>query len=232
MPDRGRLYRVALGGCLAAVLWASGVQSQQNAEEPPPPVQEGQGVAGQAPAPQHDGSEGADRQQPPAAQMMPAAPPVEHEAAADPPCGPRCEAAEKREDADLVAQQSMARSAAELLSLTESQLYVGGAGIFLLVVTIGFTIRATNAAVEANRIARESAEQQLRAYVYVVESSLEWKDNRILKVTVKTKNAGQTPAYSRSDWISIGLSGDLNKLPNLGNPSRNDLGPGIEMELR
>jgi hypothetical protein len=204
--------------------------SQDNAEKPSAPVDEGQGIAEQAPAPQDDGGQGANDPQAPAAQPLSASTPVENQTAPEPSCGPRCQAAENREKADLVAQQSMAVSTNKIVGLTEWQLYVGGLGLFLLIVTLWLTRRATNAAIEANRIARESAEQQLRAYVLInaVNFSAD-KNKKTLRASFTISNTGQTPAYHVHNIINIG--GDyITSIPDHPNKiSMIDLGSGGQM---
>ena len=102
----------------------------------------------------------------------------------------------------------MAASAKELLGLTQWQIYVGGAGITLLIVTLILSARATNAAVVANKIARESAEQQLRAYVSLDNKSFRISgEARISGPVVRASviNTGQTPAYDLQHWMGIGF---------------------------
>lgn len=102
-----------------------------------------------------------------------------------------------QEDTDLKAQQSIAQSTAEMVRLTERQLLVGGAGVLLLLITVGLTLRATNAAVTANTIARETAQQELRAYVNIDIAVLElpMSGKSYFSVQTNIKNFGQTPAY-------------------------------------
>ena len=192
MPSRSRLYHLALGGCLGALLFCAPSLAQQNVQEPPPPVNESEGIAAQSPPPKEDSAKSADRQQTPPAESLPSLA-AQKQDTAEPACGPRCQEAKDREEADLKAQQSMADSAATMIGLTWWQLYVGGAGIGLLIVTLILTIRSTDAAVDANRIARKTARQELRAYVSLTPAGVSYKRGK-LRIHVCQRNAGQTPA--------------------------------------
>ena len=195
MPIRhGNTYR-AFGWLVAVCLYLGPALAQQDVEKPTATVDEGQGVAGEAPPQEEDGGKGAEGEKPPPADPLPAPLPVETEISAEPACGPRCEAAQQREKEDLVAQQRMADSTRDVVVVTEWQLYVGGVGIALLVLTLVLTVRATNAAVEANRIARKSAERQLRAYVGLKDARITMNDEGELSYRVRYKNYGQTPGF-------------------------------------
>ena len=89
----------------------------------------------------------------------------------------------------------MADSTRDIVVVTEWQLYVGGFGILLLVGTLVLTVRSTNAAVAANRIARKSAERQLRAYAGTKNARITMTDEGELSYRVRYKNYGQTPAF-------------------------------------
>ena len=195
MSGGKQLHNAALGGCLAALLLVAPALAQQDVEEPSAAIDEGQGVTGEPPPPEEEGGDSAELERSPPADPLPPPPPVESEISAEPACGPRCEAAQQRENSDLIAQESMADSTKEIAGLTEWQLYVGGFGILLLVGTLLLTIKSTNAAIQANRIARESAERQLRAYVCVTVVRLRFYGHRVRATTVVT-NHGTTPAYA------------------------------------
>lgn len=205
MSESNRLYQLALGGCLAALLLIAPVLAQQEVKELGATVNESQGVAGETPPPEKDSGESAYRQKTPAADPLPPPPPVEREIDSEPACGPRCEAAQQREKSDLVAQQRMADSTRDIVIVTEWQLYVGGAGIVLLIVTLGLNVRATNAAVDANRIARKSSERQLRAYVHPTDSKVIMEENGIVRANVRIQNAGQTPAYKLISRVTVSI---------------------------
>ena len=234
MPFRhGNTYR-ALGWLAVVCLCFGSALAQQDVEEPSATVNEGQGVAGEAPAPEKDSGESAEREQAPPADPLPTPAPVEREIDAEPACGPRCEAAQQREKDDLVAQQRMADSTRDVVIVTEWQLYVGGVGILLLVGTLVLTVRSTNAAVDANRIARESAERQLRAYVNVKSTSMLWTQDKGPIATVRFKNGGQTPAHELRIW-ALGIIGsrrpDFEELADehIAGLAILTLGPGAEI---
>lgn len=200
------MQHIAFGGCLAALLLVAPALAQQSAEKPSATVNEGQRVAGETPPPEKDSGESADRQKTPPADPLPPPTPVEREIDSEPACGPRCEAAQKREEADLVAQQRMADSTGDIVVVTEWQLYVGGVGIVLLIGTLWLTIKATNAAVEANKIARESSERQLRAYVGFGKIEIKWGADTRITTEVNFINHGTTPAYQVRYYANASVS--------------------------
>lgn len=63
-----------------------------------------------------------------------------------------------------------------------------------MVGALWLTIKATNAAVEANRIAREISRRQLRAYVGVEGARITMNDEGELSYRITYKNFGQTLA--------------------------------------
>lgn len=190
----GGFGRITVAGALLLLLNGHDLAvAQQQSDKPSSMVNEGAGVAVQAPAPDNDGGDRPDGQQPPPADA-PEAPAAKDQLLAEPPCGPRCQAAEEREETDVSAQVDMAESTRRIVTLTEGQLWVGGFGIALLLVTIRLTYRATNEAIAANRIARDTAKQQLRAYLTPeVEVDMEGRGGVYL-LNIVWRNTGQTPA--------------------------------------
>ncbi|MCB1465246.1 MAG: hypothetical protein KDJ90_23155 [Nitratireductor sp.] len=103
---------------------------------------------------------------------------------------------------DLAAQQRMSEDTASMRRVAWLGFFSGIAGIALLLWTFSATREQAAAAIDANEIARESNERQLRAYVYfdsrdfvplfLNEESEEPTDFRF-KIIVK--NTGQTPAH-------------------------------------
>ncbi|MFK0692656.1 hypothetical protein ACFX5Q_31520 [Mesorhizobium sp. IMUNJ 23033] len=123
-------------------------------------------------------------------------------------------ASDKHDSDDLKAQQKAADAADRAATATERQVVtawwqvgVGIAGIIAILVTIGFTIRATNAAVRSANHADESARvaekallvsekianKQLRAYIDVADIKMEG-DLFSPTIFISIKNFGQTPA--------------------------------------
>ena len=136
------------------------------------------------------------------------------------------------EDANLAVQESMAKSTAQMVGWTERQFWVGSAGIVLLVVTVFLTFRATHAAIEANKIARETAKRQLRAYLGVANGTIRRTDlGEGPVVILAIKNFGQTPARDVQHVMYCGSCpvGNEEKfftLPFLEHTPEIDLGAG------
>ncbi|MES0158320.1 MULTISPECIES: hypothetical protein [unclassified Mesorhizobium] len=123
---------------------------------------------------------------------------------------------DKHESDDLKAQQEAAQAAGRSATAADRQVNaawwqvgVGIAGIIAILVTIGFTIRATNAAVRSADLAekaiadaREMGEAQTRAYLGVssVEARIEMisvlgdAPASFLTIKVNVINGGVTPA--------------------------------------
>ena len=119
----------------------------------------------------------------------------------------------KKDEADLCAQQRMARAAEE-----QTGLNAVGVGLlfFTLCATIAAALYAGRAAVATHaaaaaahasaatanqtlRTMQDTAERQLRAYVHIQDTNILDLDNpEKLKVTFLVKNHGQTPAYEVS----------------------------------
>jgi hypothetical protein len=78
----------------------------------------------------------------------------------------------------------------------ERQFYATIGEIIALVATIAIAILAVAAAFGSNRIARESAERQLRAYVNPSATRITMSANGFITVKLTYKNSGQTPAYN------------------------------------
>lgn len=133
----------------------------------------------------------------------------------------REEAGDQREKNDLEAQQRAADAAIESAAssqrqenLAKWQLGLSIAGIIALVVTIAYSIKATNAAIKsadlaekAVAITQDTAKRELRAYVAV--SRVKFTDMHTgvdAKIEVSIINAGATPARKvRSRvWTTIG----------------------------
>ena len=123
---------------------------------------------------------------------------------------PDCDHPDSREDADLCAQRRMANAAKDTIKWirlsvewAESQYYATIGEIAALVATILVATLAVGAAFRANRIARRSAERQMRAYVQVENIQLEFPrtepaEERKFIIVINIKNSGQTPAKDYS----------------------------------
>ncbi|MER9421069.1 hypothetical protein NKI88_01240 [Mesorhizobium sp. M0317] len=121
------------------------------------------------------------------------------------------EATSDKHDADdLKAQKEAANAADRSATASEWQVVtawwqvgVGIAGIIAILVTIGFTIRATNAAVRSADLAdkaiadtREMGELQTRAYLAVTGGTVVYNGGIDPQVFIRVRNAGNSPAFN------------------------------------
>ena len=212
MSNCHRLPYAALGGCLAVILGVSLALAQdsvpENIPKLAPTIEKGQGVTVKAVPPESKATEKPSGQKTPAAKPTPTAP-VKKRRPAEPACDAHCQAAEQREKHDLVAQQSMATSAYDLVILTWWQFGVGIVGITLLLFTLYLTRQANKAATRAAKaaeaavnVASKNAELQLRAYALTSISEISMGEDGIAKATVTAVNAGQTPANQFRMWVA------------------------------
>lgn len=77
---------------------------------------------------------------------------------------------------------------------------IGSVGVSIWAVrlvreSLGETRKATKAAINSNRIAQQAAQQQLRAYINVVEAKVVFVEGNRPIFQVILKNGGATPAY-------------------------------------
>ncbi|WP_192365468.1 hypothetical protein [Mesorhizobium mediterraneum] len=116
-------------------------------------------------------------------------------------------ASDKHESDDLQAQQKAADAADRAATAAERQVItawwqvgVGIAGMAALLVTIWFSIRATNAAVAANKIAQEHFVAENRPWLSLGEPvfSIHSDDGSspVVFVKVAVKNVGRSPALN------------------------------------
>lgn len=128
------------------------------------------------------------------------------------------DSADEKQDkkADLQAQKDMALWAMLMFFANIGSLIFTIAATSLLVFTYKQTRRATYAARQsavsarqAVRVARKSAEKQLRAYVDVFHVSAHWLAEpddvtmKIVRVQAQFKNTGQTPAHGVIAWMRV-----------------------------
>ena len=131
----------------------------------------------------------------------------------------REEESDKRQDADLVAQQ-VAASAAETQAivgrdsyqLARTAIWLSFVGTLLLAITLWYTRKSV-------AVTRDSAERQLRAYINVLSASAEWEMGRpipenSIRVKVRTRNNGKTPATEVKCWATaVSRPPDWNEFP-------------------
>jgi hypothetical protein len=107
--------------------------------------------------------------------------------------------------------------------------------LYLLRETFKETKRTADAAAEANEMARESAERQLRAYVSVEAITIQTLAvGEPLAMVIKIANAGNTPAKCLRVNFGITITDDLSKAPIMFPlPWRPEIeiGPGKHMEF-
>lgn len=171
-------YR-SIGLALTLVLLTASGRAQENAQELPPLIDRSERPSLQSPSAKESGVDRADHLETSSQPSVTAAATQEQDIS-ETPCGPRCRESVERELRDLAAQESMATSTEQLIILSDQtveiaremrvltlwQIGVGGVGAGLLIITLALTIRATNAAVEANKIAKEAVSLE-RAWVSV-----------------------------------------------------------------
>jgi hypothetical protein len=108
---------------------------------------------------------------------------------------PNCQNPNNHDEADLCEQRKMSESSAETVYWNKLQVALSALGFAALLYTIYLTYRATRAAFESNEIARETAQQELRAYI-------SFRPHALIDLAPKRKpmakffivNNGQTPA--------------------------------------
>jgi len=98
---------------------------------------------------------------------------------------------------DLIAQESMARSAYWMTFLAFTQLFGSGVGIYLLWHTLKSTRQAAQAAVDSARAAKEAIASD-RAYMTIDHHFPEEHTSGMFKIMVTWLNSGRTPAIIKS----------------------------------
>jgi hypothetical protein len=101
----------------------------------------------------------------------------------------------------LCEQRRMDKAAVETAKWAKWQFIALIVAVLVAIVAVLVAIVALYAAFEANTIARDSAERQVRAYIGVVTGRVDWIDDRpFAKLTIK--NTGQSPAqdYANGRW--------------------------------
>ena len=111
------------------------------------------------------------------------------------------------DEQDLSAQKRAADSALAAAIAAFATLVVSVTGVVYVKRTLDATLRAvedtsraTEAMLEANALAKDTAQRQLRAYVGVQAAWLEFSEEGEPIAHVKWKNFGQTPALETASW--------------------------------
>lgn len=210
MPGCKIAFYGVLGGCLAATLWISVGLAQDSLQEKPETAQSHQGITAESDAPNDTAQSETRGDAANNAQSLPGT--IQEEL--NGPCGPRCRAAEQRAIDDLAAQQSMAASTASMTDTAWIQVGVGVAALVLLGFTVFFTWRTaqqtegmlkeaektTKAAEATVALTKETAAQELRAYVSLGTKGLYSTDDR---PKMQVTNFGNTPATRVYIWRDI-----------------------------
>lgn len=119
---------------------------------------------------------------------------------------------DEHEAADLQAQRDAARAAERAAKAGEGQetaawwaSMIALIGTFALVYSLKLSRDAVKEARAAVEVSRHTAEQELRAYIVVVEGRIAFQSPATgrfrIAVHVLLLNAGQTPGYAFSTWI-------------------------------
>lgn len=108
---------------------------------------------------------------------------------------------------DLIAQQDSAFAATVMLAVSAGGTFVGFLGLWFILQTLAETRKAARASIRgaiasraANRIAQNTANQQLRAYVDLSKARVIEVDG-VWYFRLWVKNFGQTPAVNVCCWI-------------------------------
>lgn len=159
-----------------------------------------------------------------------------------------CYKAQNHDSADLCAQWRAALAAEQAANSSWWAVFwvvigtaLSGAGLVALLTALGQTERSLREAREANEIARDVAQRQLRPYVTVCHNTIEqtFADNGAVSgydFAVVWKNAGQTPAVGAIARINLlHLATDIPQdfdypdfVPFTGN-AKSVIGPGLDL---
>ena len=114
-----------------------------------------------------------------------------------------CYSAKNHDTADLCAQwraalaaEKAASAARDAVTWTIISTLLNSIGLGALIVTIAQGRKALKRARQANKIARDTAARQLRAYVSIEPCGVNAPENGLVRVPVRLKNWGQTPAHN------------------------------------
>jgi len=151
-----------------------------------------------------------------------------------------CEKPQNRADADLCQQWRMAEATVKQADLTDKLLTFTIIEIVALLAVLGLNIyalfigrRATAAAVESNNIARDTAKQELRAYISIKDAWIDPADGGTPVAKLRIRNGGHTPAYNLRHMMTV-MVGEtkLDSRPpkNLRRP-KCDVGPDQHLML-
>jgi hypothetical protein len=229
MPFSNWLHHVAVRGCLIAIFifCCSALHAQENNSQQQPEA-----------APTNSTQENS-------AQNSPL--PGEREQTVKTDWGnPECGQAQSHDEADLCEQRRMAKAAEDAVLLSKIQIALGIAGAGLLLWTLYYSRRATEAAIvaadaatdsasatrEANLLTQHHAEKELRAYVLIQGADIREEGNEILG-RVDFQNFGPTPGYDFETHLNMGIdvpSGSPYNESPAREKSKSIIGPGAVLK--
>ena len=230
MSNRHRLPYAALGGCLGVVL-GIGIALGQS-------LNQGDVKGKETPAPTEQ------RQEAPSAPSVPPAIPAE--TGSESLYSPDCDSPKSLDEADLCEQRRMADAAYETVEWVRKQYRATIGEIIALVIAIFVATLAVAVAFRANRISKQSAQRQLRAYI-VADTAAEWEqaykgstDNIVgYNFTMKWNNCGVTPARRCQGWTNLAVFDemipsdfDYPDKPGLKTTGTNHIGPGQHFQSK
>lgn len=134
----------------------------------------------------------------------------------------QCGQSEGCSQEDLEAQVRMADATEVLVDVAFVQMWIGGFGLIFLGWTLIHTAKQASSAVDAARIAEETARHQLRAYVEVLHFhciatvSAGEVTGYVFKVTLK--NTGATPARRVCVSVSLIVTDDGDQIAPFSEP--------------
>lgn len=243
MSYSNRLCKLAVRGLLiGAVLWVGSALAQevQNVDTPvlegQPKTESGNDTS------KEQREERGQKEKPPAEKLTPALNKIETairdfitQQRAAQSQGPK-----DNEISDLEAQKDMALWAKFMSWTSFAMVFITFGGVILIYRTLIETRKmlteaenTTTAAIDTVKVTSDTAERQLRAYVGVIEATMDEPGS--LHVSVQIKNVGKTPAYALTAWHGWETGDDVKFTDNTegsrSGPQR-DLFPGVDFRLK
>lgn len=144
-----------------------------------------------------------------------------------------CLGGEDRRGSDLCAQWKAADAGAQAAYWAYWQIWVGVVGAVGLIAALGLTLRSNRIARQALAVTRDTAQRELRAYVFPQRVSWEIRQSReryYLIFRVVWKNLGSTPTKDLRISNVGTLDGvPMNQIPDFDQATQFLLGPGAEI---
>lgn len=129
-----------------------------------------------------------------------------------------CDRPKSAEQDNLCIEREAVKAARKQVIWAERTFWLGVAGTFFVIMTLGATTYATfiadrgakaaeisaKAAADSIKLTRDLTSTQQRAYIYVAEASIRQKDGRFI-ILARFRNSGYTPAYKYIVRYGIGF---------------------------